>query len=106
MKQPFQPKLSDRLSSIAIALDSGNGEAQIAFSAAERLDELESKLRDVGQAALYLRSTLVQVASLLRGERLFGMAPQDDALDIAKVKSEACLRVVSGMDFWNIKGKK
>lgn len=99
MKQPFQPKLSDRLAQIAIALDSGNGEAQLAFSAAERLDELESKLRDVGQAALYLRSTLAQVASLLRGERLFGMAPQDDATDIAKAKSEACLRVVSGMDF-------
>ena len=34
MKQPFQPKLSDRLAQIAIALDSGNGEAQLAFAAA------------------------------------------------------------------------
>ena len=101
MKQPFQPKLSDRLAQIAIALDSGNGEAQIAFSAAERLDELESKLRDVGQAALYLRSTLAQVAALLRGERLFGMAPQDDAQDMAKAKAEACLRVVAEMNFGN-----
>lgn len=101
MTKPFQPKLSDRLAQIAIALDSGNGEAQLAFSAAERLDELESKLRDVGQAALYLRSTLAQVASLLRGERLFGMAPQDDPLDMAKAKAEACLRVVAEMNFGN-----
>ena len=101
MKQPFQPKLSDRLSSIAIALDSGNGEAQIAFEAAERLDELEARLRDVGQAALYLRSTLAQVEALLRGERLFGMAPQDDAQDMAKAKAEACLRVVAEMNFGN-----
>ena len=102
MTKPYQPKLSDRLSSIAIALDSGNGEAQLAFSAAERLDELESRLRDVGQAALYMRSTLAQVAALLRGERLFGMAPQDDALDMAKAKAEACLRVVAEMNFGNM----
>ncbi len=102
MKQPFQPRLSDRLSAIAIALDSGYGEAQLAFEAAERLDELEARLRDVGQAALYLRSTLAQVASLLRGERLFGMAPQDDAQDMAKAKAEACLRVVAEMNFGNM----
>lgn len=102
MKQPFQPKLSDHLAQIAIALDSGNGEAQLAFSAAERLDELESKLRDVGQAALYMRSTLAQVAALLRGDRLFGMAPQDDAMDMAKARAEACLRVVAEMNFGNM----
>ena len=102
MKQQFHPRLSDRLSQIAIALDSGNGEAQLAFSAAERLDELESQLRDVKAAALYLRSTIAQVAALLRGERLFGMAPQDDALDMAKAKAEACLRVVAEMNFGNM----
>lgn len=105
MRQAFQPRLSDRLSAIAIALDSGNGEAQLAFAAAERLDELEATLRDIGQAALYMRSTLAQIDALLRGERLFGMAPQDDPLDIAKAKAEACLRVVGGMDF-GTKGKK
>lgn len=99
MKQPFQPKLSDRLSSIAIALDSGNGEAQLAFAAAERLDELESKLRDVGQAALYMRSTLAHIEKLLKGELLFGMVPTDDPLDFAKAKAEWCLGVVGGMDF-------
>ena len=102
MTKTFQPKLSNRLSSIAIALDSGNGEAQLAFAAAERLDELESNLRDVGQAALYLRSTLAQVASLLRGERLFGMSPSDDPLAMARIKAEACLRTVAGMDFVSV----
>lgn len=101
----FGVKLSDRLSSIAIAIDSGNGEAQIAWAAAERIDELEARLRDVQAAALYLRSTLAQIDTLLRGEMLFGMAPQDDHLDIAKAKAEACLRAVGGMDF-GTKGKK
>lgn len=100
MKQhPFQPKLSDRLSGIAIALDSGNGEAQLAFSAAERLDELESQLRDVKAAALYLRSTMAQVDSLLRHEQLFGQHADNEPIDLARTKVSACLRVVVGMDF-------
>lgn len=105
MKQPFQPKLSDRLAQIAIALDSGNGEAQLAFSAAERLDELESQLRDIKAAALYLRSTMAQVDSLLRNQQLFGQAPTDDPIELAQAKVEACMRVVAEMDFWNTKGK-
>lgn len=105
MKQPFQPRLSDRLSAIAIALDSGNGEAQIAFEAAERIDELEATLRDIGQAALYMRSTLAQIEGLLRGEKLFGMATSDDPLCVAELKAKACLRVVGEMDF-RTKGKK
>jgi len=99
MKQQFHPRLSDRLSQIAIALDSGNGEAQLAFSAAERLDELESQLRDVKAAALYLRSTMAQVDSLLRHEQIFGQHPDDDPIDLARAKITACLRVVVGMDF-------
>lgn len=106
MKQPFQPRLSDRLSSIAIAIDSGNGEAQIAWAAAERLDELDARLRDVQAAALNLRSTLAQIDTLLRGELLFGMAPTDDLAGMAKRKSGAALRVVAEMDFGNIKGQK
>lgn len=99
MKQQFQPKLSDRLSQIAIALDSGNGEAQLAFSAAERLDELESKLRDVKAAALYLRSTMAQVDLLLRNERILGQHPDDNPIELAQVKIKACFRAVGGMDF-------
>lgn len=106
MKQPFQPRLSDRLSAIVIAIDSGNGEAQIAWAAAERIDELEARLRDVQAAALYLRSTMAQIDTLLRGELLFDMAPTDDLAGMAKLKAEAALRVVSEMDFGNIKGKK
>lgn len=92
-------KLSDRLSSIAITIDSGNGEAQIAWAAAERIDELEARLRDVQAAALYLRSTMAQIDTLLRGELLFGMAPTDDLAGMAKIKAEACLLAVGGMDF-------
>lgn len=99
-------KLADRLAAIAIAIDSGNGEAQIAWAAAERIDELEARLRDVQAAALYLRSTMAQIEALLRGERLFGMAPTDDLAGMAKLKAEAALRVVAEMDFGNIKGKK
>ena len=99
-------KLSDRLSAIAIAIDSGNGEAQTAWEAAARIDELEASLRDVQAAALYLRSTMAQIDTLLRGQLLFGMAAADDLLDMAKAKAEACLRVVGGIDFGNIKGKK
>ena len=99
MKHAHRPKLSDRLSQIAIALDSGNGEAQLAFSAAERLDELESQLRDVKAAALYLRSTMAQVDSLLRHEQLFGQHPDDEPIDLARIKVAACLRTVCGMDF-------
>ena len=99
MKQQFHPRLSDRLSAIAIALDSGNGEAQIAWAAAERIDELEARLRDVQAAALYLRSTMAQIDTLLRGEMLFGMAPTDDLAGMAKIKAEACLLAVGGMDF-------
>lgn len=99
MKQQFQPKLSDRLAQIAIALDSGNGEAQLAFSAAERLDELESQLRDVKAAALYLRSTMVQVDALLRHEQLFDQHPGDDPIELAQAKVTACLRVVGAMNF-------
>ena len=102
----FGVKLSDRLSSIAIAIDSGNGDAQIAWAAAERIDELEARLRDVQAAALYLRSTMAQIDALLRGVRLFGMAPTDDLAGMAKLKAESCLRAVGGMDFGNIKGKK
>ena len=102
----FGVKLSDRLSSIAIAIDSGNGEAQTAWQAAERIDELEARLRDVQAAALYLRSTMAQIDTLLRGELLFGMAPTDDFAGMAKLKAEAALRVVAEMDFGNIKGKK
>lgn len=105
MKQAFQPRLSDRLSAIAIALDSGNGEAQLAFAAAERIDELEASLRDIGQAALYLRSTMADIETLLRGELLFGMEPCAQTLLIAQNKAKACLRVVGGMDF-GTKGKK
>lgn len=101
----FGVKLSDRLSSIAIAIDSGNGEAQIAWAAAERIDELEARLRDVQAAALYLRSAMAQIEALLRGQLLFGMAPTDDLAGMAKLKAEACLRVVGGMDF-GTKGKK
>lgn len=92
-------KLSDRLSSIAIAIDSGNGEAQIAWAAAERIDELEARLRNVHAAALYLRSTMAQIEGLLRGEKLFGMATSDDPLCVAELKAKACLRVVGEMDF-------
>lgn len=92
-------KLSDRLSSIAIAIDSGNGEAQIAWQAAERIDELEARLRNVHAAALYLRSTMAQIEGLLRGEKLFGMATSDDPLCVAELKAKACLRVVGEMDF-------
>lgn len=92
-------KLSDRLSSIAIAIDSGNGEAQIAWQAADRIDELEARLRNVHAAALYLRSTMAQIEGLLRGEKLFGMATSDDPLCVAELKAKACLRVVGEMDF-------
>ena len=99
MKRATIPRLSDRLAQIAIALDSGGGEAQLAFAAAERLDELEAKLRDTRQAALYMRSTITQVASLLNGERIFGMKAEDDPQEMAKTKIDACLRAVAGMDF-------
>lgn len=99
MKRASVPRLSDRLAQIAIALDSGGGEAQLAFAAAERLDELEAKLRDTRQAALYMRSTMAQAQSLLAGERLFGMHAGDDLQEMAKTKIEVCLRAVAGMDF-------
>lgn len=104
MKQPFQPKLSDRLSEIATSLDVGNGDAQIVFDAAESLDDLSERLCCISQAALYMRSTLAQIEALLRGETLFGMAASDDHLCVAELKAKACLRVVGEMDF-RTKGK-
>ena len=99
MKHKHTPRLSDRLSAIAFAIDSGGGEAGIVFEASERLDELESELREVRQSAMYLHSTMAQAELLLNGERLFGMAAEDDLIETAKIKVSACLRALSGRNF-------
>jgi len=84
---------------MALSLESGGGEAFVLFSAAEHIDGLESRLRNTLQAALYMRSTITQVDSLLKGERIFGMKAGDDSQEMAKTKINACLRAVAGMDF-------
>lgn len=91
-------RLSDQISAMALSLESGGGEAFVLFQSAERLDALESRLRDSRQMALYLRSALADVAALLHGEQIDPFQHHPNPHALAATKASAAVRVAAKFD--------
>jgi hypothetical protein len=80
---------------MALSLESGGGEAALLFQAAERLDSLESTLRNALQQALFLRATLADVDALLAGEQIDPVRFIADPVAEAAAKAAAGVRVAN-----------
>lgn len=85
-KQPAAQSIPSRLSKVALSLESGAGEASLIFDAAEHINRTESRLQRAREIALYLRSTMADVAALLAGEQM------DPARHIADTAAEAAIK--------------
>lgn len=80
---------------MACSIDAGNGEAALLFAAAERLDQIENRLRQVQAVALYLRSTCADIARLLEGQQVSPFEVSQDLHDLAKAKAIAVCRATA-----------
>lgn len=99
MKHEPTPSLQARLSKVALTLESGAGEASLLFEAAEHINRLELSLQRAQQSALYLRSTMADVAALLAGEQIEPGRIVAEPVAEARIKAGAAVRAVAGFDF-------
>jgi len=97
-KQSAAQSIPARLSKVALSLESGAGEASLIFDAAEHINSLESRLKRAQEIALYLRSTLADVAALLAGEQIEPARHIADTAAEAGIKAQAAVRVASKFD--------
>ena len=89
--------LADHLFAMALSLESGGGETFVLMQSAERLDTLESRIRDLQQVALYLRTTLADVSATLAGLQI-GTQNIDNPSAEAAIKAAAAVRAVANFD--------
>lgn len=97
-KQSGAPSIPARLSKVALSLESGAGEASLIFDAAESINSLELRLQRARELALYLRSTLADVAALLAGEQIDPARHIVDTASEAAIKARAAVRVAAKFD--------
>lgn len=94
----YVPSLQARLSKVALSVESGSGEADLLFQAAERINQLDLALRRTKEVALYLRSTMADVSALLAGEQIDPARHIDDPVAEAAIKATSAVRAVFNID--------